>query len=197
MRDPRVAHVPREREGRCVTEATGRDGIRTGGACGGGKSQPKRDMSKRRPGPEEIESLRAQKRLNMERRGVHIQMVPGDAKTPAYGYTVGLWRGLGHPEVIMVGMAPETSQEILADVAEYAHRAPLRAGDRYGIFFDAYDVIFREVSPRNREWLKAANEHNAPDACPALQMVYPDRRGIFPWEPGFDPSVRSSQPMLG
>ena len=36
----------------------------------------------------------------------------------------------------------------------------------------------------------------AGDDFPCLQLIWPDRNGVFPWEKGFDETFREDQPDL-
>jgi hypothetical protein len=152
-------------------------------------------MSSHRPDPRKIEELRAQVVRNVETYGVHIQAVFGDAKTPSFAYSVGLWRRNQHPEIVLVGLSPQDMHGVLNDVANVVRAGePLVPGQRYSQFFEGFDTIFRPVKPRHREQrLKAANWFNAPAEYPALQMVWPDPSGVFPWEAGYDVAMRRIQ----
>lgn len=97
----------------------------------------------------------------------------GDAGEPEFGYTVGLTRYDGHPELIITGLAQmETGHPLNLLVA---------------------------VDPRaSIEYLRHANElYRCPGRppLPALQVVWPDCWGRYPWDAGCH--VADLQPLLG
>ena len=70
----------------------------------------------------------------------------------------------------------------------------------YGDIADGLEVVFLPVAlPAYNEYLGYANWFYAdlPAPYPALQMVWPDPNGVFPWQPGYDARFRRAQPLLG
>ncbi|MGV8847815.1 DUF4262 domain-containing protein [Tessaracoccus sp.] len=120
---------------------------------------------------------------------------PGDGA--GFAYTVGL-SGLPAPELIIVGLPPEVAQGILNDIAATVRDGKRwRAGDRSKDFVvGGLELAFIDVDDTS-EHLGVANR-TYPQAAPvpALQVVWPDTHGRFPWEPswGMGPTV---QPLYG
>jgi hypothetical protein len=76
----------------------------------------------------------------------------------------------------------------------------LRPFQVYGDIADGLEVVFLPVAlPAYNEYLGYANWFYAdlPAPYPALQMVWPDPNGVFPWQPGYDARFRRAQPLLG
>lgn len=125
-----------------------------------------------------------------------VQGVGGDGDDPPFAYTVGLTvRDV--PEFIVCGLAMPTAHTILNDLGER-----VRAGQRFtdgDVLSDVlrdYDVRLVAVSD-TRERLRVANTlFGGADgtAVRALQVVYPDVEGRWPWEAG---SGVAGQPVLG
>lgn len=73
---------------------------------------------------------------------------------------------------------------------------PLRAGEeRLGVL-DRFPVVVRPVHP---SWFAdlfglAVDFYRGPP--PMTQLIWPDRDGVFPWEPGAGARCRSAQPWL-
>jgi uncharacterized protein DUF4262 len=122
-----------------------------------------------------------------------------DEPIDPFAYTVGLYRTYDVPELIVTGMNYENSHAVLGGVVERIERGQLFKARHYSKLLKGperdYDAEFREVSRANREeMMKAANRWNAWEPYPALQLVWPDPKGVFPWEDGYDP--RFIQPVL-
>jgi hypothetical protein len=129
---------------------------------------------------------------------------PGEPSPFPWTYTVGMVE-IDHPELVLFGLTPTEAARRLNWVHDRAveHEALMPgelgrlgstrlrldrvpdswANDRYedpmGQWFHHYDA--------GRPVLLAP---------PVLQLVWSDRRGRFPDEPGCDPKVRRSQPLL-
>lgn len=120
----------------------------------------------------------------------------GPSETP-YAYTVGLF-GMGHPELLIFGLSPAKSMEVLNAIGE-----TIRAGD------DLIPGQLVKVPNWNRKMLVedvpnpgdiifGANRHYwRPAECsvPALQLTYTDSRGNFPWDSDY--RSRTPQPRPG
>lgn len=124
--------------------------------------------------------------------GWFVQGVEKDRWRPGFAYTVGLTR-VGHPELLVTGMDHRAAVHLLNDIAHHLvwHAAPGPvAGDRqllaYGMAIEVADVAEPTVH------LVMARELYGTDIR-AVQLVYADDRGRWPWEVGF----RGNQPVLG
>jgi hypothetical protein len=117
---------------------------------------------------------------------------------PSFGYTIGLF-GLGHPELVLVGLGMDLTYEVLQHVA--------------GLVADGRDLVPGELvdGPGNRpglvveelpnpgEVLLGANrfyERPAEYSVPAYQLAWPDDDDRWPWDPGFQWGSRA-QPRPG
>jgi Domain of unknown function (DUF4262) len=124
--------------------------------------------------------------------------VSADDEGPGFSYTSGLWVSTGQPEVIMFGMKSEIAHDVFWDLFRDAQAGrSLKHGVQMDHVFanipaDAFPVakrFYREYLGWNR-WLYAGNEF------PCLQIVWPDRDGVFPWRQGFDSTFANDQPDL-
>ena len=125
----------------------------------------------------------------VRRRGWAIQSVLGEGCEPAFSYTVGLF-GFGHPELLIFGLPHDSASSVLNDLCERVRRGgPIIAGELQT--FDNWPHRLHAFALADTsEVLFAANRfYNRPpdDPVPALQLVWDDRWGRFPWEPGYDP----------
>ncbi len=117
----------------------------------------------------------------------------GDDEGPPFAYTVGLF-GLGHPELLVFGLDPDTTCQLLNTVSE-----SVRADDSLvpGVMLTfenwSHRVIPEEV-PNPGDILFSANRfyrRPAEYSVPVLQLSYDDVLGRFPWDEGYvDPTLQ-------
>jgi hypothetical protein len=115
-----------------------------------------------------------------------------------YAFSVGLFRTFDHAEIAFFGLDAET---LAAAVRRIAER--VRAGERFesrdvaeGIL-DGRAVAFRRIVPRHyATYLGYAVWYHDGPRFPALQAVWSDPAGRFPWERWFPREARDLQPIL-
>lgn len=114
---------------------------------------------------------------------------------PAFAYTLGLGHRVGHPELLVSGLPHELMGSALNNVARrvLAGRR-LAPGDVLEDVLAGVPVVVEAASP------EALHEtvtwsgwfHRRPPE--ALVLVWPDRRGVFAWQPGGEPVLDALQP---
>jgi hypothetical protein len=127
------------------------------------------------------------------RRGVFA-----DEEGPGFSYTTGFWVTVNQPELILFGIKDEVVHDVFWDLfhdgKEGRHLPP---GTRTDNVFGSSPVYAFAVAKRHYEsFLGWDRWFYAGDDFPCLQLVWPDRAGLFPWEPGADPAFQNSQPDL-
>jgi hypothetical protein len=138
---------------------------------------------------------------DVTRIGWHHVHVEGDGDGPAFAFSLGFYANYRRPEVIVFGLPPKTAQQFLNIVAVKVAGAgealvPFKA---YEDIAEGVRIAFVPVARRHYpEYLGYAGWFYASVKAdlPVLQMVWPDRQGLFPWEQGWDTSFASAQPML-
>jgi hypothetical protein len=127
-----------------------------------------------------------------------------DGKAPEFAYSVGFTETLGQPEFIVFGLPTEVANAILWDVfrALKAGRVP-EDGQSWPDLVVGYDCVIRHVHPTQvtREHLNSAiwfwgDPAVRGEPLTAYQIVWPDRDGRFPWDPGCAQWVRDDQTPL-
>jgi len=112
-----------------------------------------------------------------------------------WSYTVGIFDTSGEPEIITVGLLPETAHFALNEAAKL-----LRAGVflTTGRHRDLIGQVDCEFHPVNRKWVEHlmgwALWYYDGDDFPVLQAVYPDVQNRFPEDNRFDKSFE--QPLM-
>ena len=120
------------------------------------------------------------------------------AAEPAFAYTVGLY-GLGHPELVVVGLGPDDAHRILGAVAGLvAGGRDLVTGELLTPPDRAGRLVVEEL-PNPGEVLLAANrfyERPAEYSVPAYQLAWHHADGTFPWDDDY-PCGPECQPRPG
>lgn len=163
------------------------------------------------PGVLRARSYFGQIRDTITRRGWYIQLVgvgecdePGcdggyDPWEPGFAYTVGLTRYHDHPEVITFGLCAEHLGTALDRVGE-AVRDGRDVTDRAVLdeLFGAGATRMLTVANSSTHLYAANAMYRAEGAppLPALQLVWSDDAGRFPWQPGFAHDT-AMHPLLG
>nr|WP_156686303.1 DUF4262 domain-containing protein [Mycobacterium sp. Marseille-P9652] len=117
-----------------------------------------------------------------------------ESENRPFAYTVGL-HGRGLPELLMTGLPPDTSCRVLNSIAHMivddgTHLAPAMHIDYENRFLiEVTEVEHPDVH------LKLAATLFGP-RIRALQLVWADDKGRFPWEAGWGHG-RRRQPVLG
>lgn len=117
------------------------------------------------------------------------------ADETAFAYTIGLF-GMGHPELLVLGMRIDPTMELLGDLCEQ-----IRDGEQLvpgmPVTARCHEVVPEEV-PNPGEIVFHANDfYRRPPqfSVPVLQLTYADDRGRFPWDEGCE--VAHLQPRPG
>jgi len=136
---------------------------------------------------------------DIARHGWHVVKVREDELGPAHAFSIGLHERHGHPEVVVTGPDLDVLHQLVNAVGE-----DVREGRRFEAEH-AYEGIvsglrchFRAVHAANYpDFLGYAGRYYGGAGFPALQCVWPDAAGRFPWDPGFPEPLRRQQPDLG
>lgn len=117
-----------------------------------------------------------------------------DEDSAPFAYTVGLTEK-GHPEMIVFGMPHTTAHRLISLAVEQLLEDKLVIGEPVSEIATC-DMIFQHVEPsRAADYIYQANDRAKRD-LPAIQMVWPDRNGKFPWDADFEKEFEGKQIML-
>jgi hypothetical protein len=105
---------------------------------------------------------------------------------PAFGYTIGLV-GLGHPELVVVGLDPDVAHALLDTVAGMVAAGRdlvpgevlTRPGGDTGLYVERCPNPGDVVLGANRFYRRPRES-----SVPAYQLTWPHRDGTYPWDPG-------------
>ncbi len=131
--------------------------------------------------------------------GWHVVHILPDEGAPGWSFSIGLFHTFGHPEFVVFGLPSERAQPIINGLG-----ARIRSGSQFthgsedtGVL-TGYPVRFVAVpESASRDHFGYAIWFYRHEPFPVLQVVWPDRSGLFPWQHGCDPSLQDGQPVLG
>jgi hypothetical protein len=140
--------------------------------------------------PEVVATLRRR----IAREGWAMAGVGTRNTAATYVYTVGLQKTFGHPDLIMFGIAPARAEGVLEAIAqrvkvgEPAHESVMILGAA------PLPLMPRTADAARVELL--IPPQLARGRYDYVQIVWPDPKERFPWEPGFDKRRLRSQAFL-
>lgn len=143
-------------------------------------------------GPRELNMV-----WHIEEHGWSVVVVAEEREVPGWAYSVGLWHTMRSPEVCMFGLRGRDMHTWVNAVGQQVRAGQVLRQDeeRFGVL-DGFPVVVRPVDPTwQDEMLTLAGDFYR-TAVPAVQLVWPDRDGRFPWDPGAGERCRVNQPSL-
>jgi hypothetical protein len=114
---------------------------------------------------------------------------------PGWSYTIGVFDTSGKPEIITIGLQPETAHFALNEAAKLLRTGADLTKGRHRDVVGEVECEFRPVDPK---WIRhlmgwAVWYYEGSD-FPVLQAVYPDLENRFPEDEGFDTALE--QPLM-
>ncbi|MET7474656.1 DUF4262 domain-containing protein [Streptomyces sp. NPDC005648] len=121
----------------------------------------------------------------IDQHGWQVMMIPTDDQGPGWAYTIGLWHRHRIPELAMFGLDIRLMQTVLNDLGQRAVEGQPLEADKERHDVASVPVVLKPVDYR---WYKAffgtALGYYRKPPLPFLQVVWPNRDGAFPWQPG-------------
>ncbi len=133
----------------------------------------------------------------IRRHGWMIQGVGGRDGELSYAYTIGLNK-LSHPDILVFGLPPDIGHSILNELA-----GRVVQGGILPLQYPIHDVanhplrllpIARAYRTGQYAFFNVARWYYRAVIVDAVQLVWPDAAGRFPWDEGFD--RRCATPIL-
>jgi hypothetical protein len=117
---------------------------------------------------------------------------------PAFAYSMGLYENFHHPEIVVFGLDLEVMHRLINNAgARIREGEKFEEGKKYDDLLQGYPCAFLRVNPSRYDGLLNYTVWYYEGAnFPAVQMIWPDKAGLFPSEAGFDERFRNEQPML-
>lgn len=142
----------------------------------------------------------AEKRIteDVQKFGWHVGLFEQTENEPSFAYTVGLWKTYGHPEIISFGLTTKTLHDILNNAGEKVKEGNILTTEQDNLdVFETVPAQFITVD-KNRisDYFGYCMWFNDYKDFPALQLVWTDRQGRFPWQPEFEKEFDDRQIIL-
>jgi hypothetical protein len=133
-----------------------------------------------------------------EEWGWFVNKIMEDDKGPGFAYSFGLYEEFKHPEIIIFGLDVATMHQLINDIGKHVRNgAQYEHGQIADNLIEGYSCAFRLVNPlqyrENCTWAVWFYKHTD---FPVLQLYWPDKAGRYPWDSGFEDSLRCKQPDL-
>jgi hypothetical protein len=140
----------------------------------------------------------------IETNGWAIEPVPARTDTtppvPGYAYTIGFPQAHGFSDVVIFGLTPVAARgllDLVNDVCSGGTEIPLGVpvvglldNDLRCVFAPIDMAVWGDLFATATAWYRGA-------ATSMVQLLWPDRNGFLPHEPGFDQRMSTAQPVIG
>lgn len=123
---------------------------------------------------------------HIEKQGFYVcNFLAGDY-CPAFSYTVGMRESQGHPEFIAMGLSLELNSHLVVEACERVKAGETIEPDReYTGFIEGYPIRFVKVLQEHMpNHFGYAREYFGGWDFEVLQIVWPDKQGLWPWNEG-------------
>lgn len=149
--------------------------------------------------PEAITDIHRKALADIESYGLSVMSVfDPEQKLPPFTYSIGVYQTQQQPELLVIGLEHKLAHRL---TNLYAARLtegwrPQFGQDEPG-FLEGFAVRFEPLSPDSVEpYMRLDFWLYEPQVFPAVQMVYPTTKGIWPWQEEAPESFRALQPLL-
>jgi Domain of unknown function (DUF4262) len=135
---------------------------------------------------------------NVRKHGCHIVSITDGE--PPYEFSIGLFLNYDQAELIIFGLEANDSVGVINSVRDRA-----AAGRKYlageicdDLLIESRICFIDAPFPAFVDYMGIAIwfYRKLPRPFPCLQMVWSDRNGLFPWNPGYDERLKGYQPLL-
>jgi hypothetical protein len=146
----------------------------------------------------EIGPITEQTIARIREYGWQVMMIPADDNGPGWAFTIGLWHTHGFPELAMFGLDVHDMKACLNELGRQAVEGrPVEADQVRDEVLENHPVTLKTVDLRwYRAFFGSAIMFYRRPPFPVLEVVWPDREGLFPWQPESDEPYRALQPQL-
>ena len=132
---------------------------------------------------------------DIQRVGWHFV---GVEHQPNFAYSVGMYHTFGQPEIVILGWGG--TDKMINIIKTFGEQMRQGAGfedwDEIQALGDCMCMLRNVEQEFFSDYLALAEWFYEGREFPALQCVWPDKSGLYPWEPGFSPEPLDQQPLL-
>jgi hypothetical protein len=141
--------------------------------------------------------------MDIDKYGWAVQLVGAGETDPPFAYSIGMWKTLRQPEILVFGLRFELMGYLVNAAGNLAKQTgqALPLHTRVPDILSGVDIEFRAVAPeaaadyihQAERYYRDVHKEGPP---PVLQLIYPDQQNRFPGEPGVHPGLAKQQPLL-
>ena len=117
---------------------------------------------------------------------------------PGFVYSTGFWLTLGHPEIIVFSLPTKTAHAVMWDIfrdIQSGNPPPIGQATQ-NIFGSTSAALLPAAYESAKEYLLCSDWFYRGEEFPSVQLVWPDKEGVFPWDANFDKAFEHDQPDL-
>ena len=135
---------------------------------------------------------------DVEEYGWHCLHVHDKEQLPYWSFSIGVFRTWQHSEFLVFGLRDTVAHDLLNELVERVKAGEtFSPGREHDDVLESFGCRFLRVDP---QWYSAFLGYaqwfyETEDGFPALQLVWPDKLGRYPWEEGYA-ITDGSQPVL-
>lgn len=124
---------------------------------------------------------------NIAKNGFHVTYVMEDINFTPFGYSTGLFKSFGIPEVFISGLPNGLSNTLICNYAEKYKHKTVPILELIDELIDRFPVYITKVSPTDlKDEILATFRLYENEDFECVQIIYPDLTGKFSHETGYD-----------
>lgn len=135
----------------------------------------------------------------IQRNGYTVIGVMEGEDTPSFAYTVGLLETYNHPELITLGLPANTASFLFKNVVEsiIEKQMPIQNHIPYNQIANMpIEFISADTNKASDYMIGFIDKYGNSRELKAIQLLWPDKQGFFPYEKEFDVGFLDLQPLL-
>lgn len=123
----------------------------------------------------------------MKKYGYHSTFVFGDS-TPSFCYSTGVYKSFGIPEIFISALPQNLSHELIANyVSKFKGNGSIPLDEKLDDLTDRFSVYLIEASKDMlTDYVLSSLRFYGDEDFECVQLVYPDTKGHFPNDVGYD-----------
>ncbi|MFD2943006.1 DUF4262 domain-containing protein [Flavobacterium notoginsengisoli] len=124
---------------------------------------------------------------NIRNKGYHITAVLEEDDVTPFAYSTGIFENFKIPELFISGLGPNLSGEIIRNYAEKYKFSEISLNEKIDDLIENFPVCFIKVKIENlSEYVLTSIKFYENREYTYLQLIFPDLKGRFPNESGYD-----------
>ena len=135
---------------------------------------------------------------NIAKHGFHVTYVMEQKDFTPFGYSTGLFRSFGIPEVFVSGLPNGLTNTLICNYAERFKDQKIPILEFIEELIDRFPVYLTKVSPLDlQEEILASFRLYEDEEFECLQIIFPDLNGKFPHETGYEYDQKIFGELMG